>query len=64
MKIHVGADVDSGIAHTVLVTPANVADITELPNLLRADDRAVFGDAGYVNDHYKGRLARRASIGA
>jgi IS5 family transposase len=61
MKIHVGADVDSGLAHTVSVTPANVADITELPNLLREDDRAVFGDAGYVNDHYK-RAARRAGV--
>ena len=61
MKIHVGADVDSGVVHTVSVTPANVADITELPNLLREDDRAVFGDAGYVNDHYK-RAARQAGV--
>jgi IS5 family transposase len=61
MKIHVGADVDSGVAHTVSVTPANVADITELPKLLREDDRAVFGDAGYVNDHYK-RAARGAGV--
>lgn len=61
MKIHVGADVDSGVAHTVSVTPANVADITELPKLLREDDRAVFGDAGYVNDHYK-RAARAADV--
>jgi IS5 family transposase len=49
------------VVHTVSVTPANVADITELPNLLREDDRAVFGDAGYVNDHYK-RAARRAGV--
>lgn len=61
MKIHVGADVDSGVAHTVSVTPANVADVTELPNLLREDDRAVFGDAVYVSDHYK-RAARRAVV--
>lgn len=61
MKIHVGADVDSGLAHTVSVTPANVADVTELPNLLREDDQAVFGDAGYVNDHYK-RAARQAGV--
>jgi IS5 family transposase len=61
MKIHVGADVDSGLAHTVSVTPANVADITELPNLLREDDRAVFGDAAYANNHYK-RAARRAGV--
>ena len=34
MKIHVGADVDNGTAHTVTVTAANQADINELPNLL------------------------------
>ena len=61
MKIHVGADVDSGVAHTVSVTPAHVADVTERPNLLREDDRAVFGDAAYANNPYK-RAARRAGV--
>jgi IS5 family transposase len=37
------------------------ADVTELPKLLREDDRAVFGDAGYSNDHYE-RAARRAGV--
>jgi transposase, IS5 family len=53
MKIHVGADVDSGAAHSVTVTAANRADISELPNLLREDDAVVFGDAGYASDDYK-----------
>jgi transposase, IS5 family len=53
MKIHVGADVDSGAVHSVTVTAANQADIAELPNLLRADDAVVFGDAGYASDVYK-----------
>lgn len=53
MKIHVGADVNHGSAHTVTVTPANHADITQLPALLRADDEVVFGDAGYTSDSYK-----------
>jgi len=53
MKIHIGADVDSGAAHSVSVTAANRADIAELPNLLRADDQAVFGDAAYASDGYK-----------
>lgn len=61
MKIHVGADVDSGLAHTVSVTPANVADITELPNLLREDDCAVLGDAAYANNHYQ-HAARQAGV--
>ena len=62
MKVHIGADVDSGAAHEVAVTAANEADIDQLPNLLRADDAAVFGDAGYASDSYK-RGARALGIG-
>ena len=53
MKIHIGADVDSGAVHSVRVTAANRADISELPNLLRENDQVVFGDAGYASDEYK-----------
>lgn len=61
MKIHVGADVDSGAAHTVTVTAANTADITEMPKLLRQDDQVIFGDAGYASDEYK-RGARKLGM--
>lgn len=61
MKVHVGADINSGVVHTVAVTPANVSDVSQLPNLLREDDRAVLGDAGYVNNEYK-RAARKAGV--
>ena len=53
MKIHVVADVDSGAVHSVTVTAANTADITELPKLLREDDQVIFGDAGYASEEYK-----------
>lgn len=53
MKIHTGADVDSGAAHTVTVTVANEADISLLPNLLREGDEVIFVDAGYISDSYK-----------
>ena len=61
MKIHVGADANSGLAHTVSVTPANVPDVNEFPNLLREDDRAVFGDKGYVNKSFK-QAGRKAGV--
>jgi IS5 family transposase len=61
LKIHVGADVQSGRAHTVGVTAANTADISALPHLLREEDQAVFGDKGYVNNPYK-RDARKAGM--
>jgi IS5 family transposase len=61
MKAHIGADVDSGAVHSVTVTPANVADITELPKLLREDDQVIFADAGYSSDSYR-RGARQMGI--
>ena len=61
MKVHVGADVNSGLVHTVSVTPANVSDINQLPHLVREDDRALFGDKGYVNNKLK-RVARKAGL--
>ena len=53
MKIHIGSDVNSNAIHSATVTPANVADIDELPNLLREEDEVVFADAGYTSDQYK-----------
>jgi IS5 family transposase len=61
MKVHVGADIRSGLAHTVSVTPANEADINQLPNLLREDDRAVLGDAAYGKNAFK-RAACKAGV--
>jgi IS5 family transposase len=53
MKIHVGADVNSGAVHSVTVTAANTAAIVELPKLLGEDDQVIFADAGYTSDDYK-----------
>jgi IS5 family transposase len=61
MKIHVGADVNSGAVHTMTTTAANVADITELPKLLRKKDRVILADAGYTSDEYL-RGARHLGI--
>jgi len=61
MKIHVGADVDSGAVHSVTTTAANVADITELPKLIREEDQVIFADAGYSSDSYR-RGARHMGI--
>ena len=53
MKVHAGADVNSGAMHTVEITAANEADINVLPKLLRAEDLVILGDAGYASDEYK-----------
>lgn len=53
MKIHIGSDVNSNAIHSATVTSANIADISEMPELLREEDEVVFGDAGYTSDSYK-----------
>ena len=47
MKAHVGVDSKTKLIHTAVVTPANVADATVLPELLHGEERKVWGDQAY-----------------
>jgi transposase, IS5 family len=48
MKSHIGVDADSGLVHSVVGTPANVADVTQVDQLLHGEEVHVCGDAGYT----------------
>ena len=48
MKAHIGADRDSQLVHTVVVTAANVADSTKTAELLHGQETQVHADAGYT----------------
>jgi IS5 family transposase len=48
MKAHIGADRDSTLVHTVVVTAANVADVTKTSELLHGQEQQVHADAGYA----------------
>jgi IS5 family transposase len=48
MKAHIGADRDSKLVHTVVVTAANVSDITKTAELLHGQETQVHADAGYT----------------
>jgi IS5 family transposase len=48
MKAHIGADRDSKLVHTVVVTAANVADVTKTAELLHGQEKQVHADAGYT----------------
>ena len=61
MKAHIGVDAKSGLVHTVGVTTGSVHDAKVMDNLIRADDRAVYGDKGYANDR-KQRQAEAAGV--
>ena len=48
MKAHIGVDVNTGLVHTVTATAANVADVAQVPHLLRGNETSVYADAGYI----------------
>ncbi len=58
MKLHVGTDL-RGVVHSVTATDAGAADITQLPQLLHGQERAVFGDQAYWKEADRQAFAAR-----
>ncbi|MHC1759642.1 MAG: IS5 family transposase [Negativicutes bacterium] len=48
MKAHIGVDAASGLTHTLVTTPAHVADIVKTTELLQGEEEIVYVDAGYT----------------
>ncbi len=61
MKAHIGVDAKSGLVHVVGNTTGSVHDAKVMDNLIREDDKIVFGDKGYVNEKKK-KAARKAGV--
>ncbi|WP_429444680.1 IS5 family transposase [Paraburkholderia sp. 40] len=61
-KLHIGVDSQSGLAHSAVLTPANVHDKHPLPQLLHGQERRVYGDSAYASQkaliHSKAPRAR------
>jgi IS5 family transposase len=53
MKVHTGTDADSGLVHTVRATPANVADVNMLGELLHGAEEHLHGDSAYHSKELK-----------
>jgi IS5 family transposase len=62
LKAHIGADMDSGLVHTVTATAANVADITQTSALLHGEEKVGFGDAGYQGVEKREDMAAHAHV--
>ena len=69
-KAHVGVDEGSGIIRAVITTPANVNDTVPADDLIRGDERVIWGDGAYHTHRreaalkargQKPRLSRRAN---
>ena len=49
MKLHIGVDSQSGLAHSAVVTAANVHDKHPLPQLLHGNEQRIYGDSAYAS---------------
>lgn len=49
MKLHIGVDAKTGLAHSAVVTAANVHDKHPLPQLLHGAEEQVYGDSAYAS---------------
>ena len=49
MKLHIGVDSQLGMAHSAVVTAANVHDKHPLPDLLHGNETRVYGDSAYAS---------------
>ena len=58
MKVHVGTD-PRGVVHSLTVTDAAVADITQLPALLHGQERDLYGDRAYWSDAHRQAWTQR-----
>src|SRR5487761_2178410 len=57
MKAHIGVDAGTGYVHSLTATAANVHDLDEAVNLVRADDEVVYADAGYQGAQKRPEIA-------
>jgi IS5 family transposase len=64
MKLHIGVDSGSGLAHSAVVTAANVHDKHPLPDLLHGKEQRLWGDCAYASQHelIKSKAPRAADL--
>ena len=48
MKLHIGVDSRTGLAHSAVVSAANMHDKHPLPHLLHGNERRMYGDSAYA----------------
>ena len=60
MKLHIGVDSQTGLAHSAVVTAANVNDKQPLPDLLHGNEASVYGDSAYASQ--KGMINGEFSV--
>ena len=67
MKAHIGVDVESGLVHRLVGAAANVADVTQVDQLLLGEETYASGDACYTcvykrAEHQGRQMARSIAV--
>jgi IS5 family transposase len=62
MNAHIGVDAESGLVHSLVGTAANVADVTQVDQLLHGEETYVCGDAGYTGVETRAEHQNRTMI--
>jgi transposase, IS5 family len=62
-KAHVGADVESGLVHSLHTTPANESDVAHAHEVLHGQEETVFADAGYVGVEKRPQVIQAQAAG-
>ena len=60
MKLHIGADSDSGLVHSASVSAGNVHDSQELANLVHGQETRLYGDSAYRGERQREQLKQIA----
>lgn len=62
MKLHIGVDSNTGLAHSAVITAANVHDKHPIPQLLHGQEQKFYGDSAYASQqelvHAKAPMAQ------
>ena len=64
MKAHIGVDAESGLVHSVHVTPANQSDVAHTHEVLHGQEEVVFVDAGYTGVQKRQEIVQAQAQGA
>ena len=61
-KAHIGADVVTGLVHSVAATAASESDVAHVHALLLGEEEIVFADAGYTEAEKRPELQHRSDL--
>ena len=60
--MHTGVDMDTGVVHSLVFTPANEADVSQTKKLTHGAEHLVVGDKGHVSEALREFYAKLGAL--